>query len=128
MPASARWTALMVAALAARVLLVHFGWHAPSRRASALLPGGQPRAAREAAALVEMGLSPYESMLHVPPLVLLLFTPFLYVADALGASGRRASIVRSAPFVALGRRRRRLSPSPRRGAARKRTGARKTAW
>ena len=30
MPASStRWTALMVAALAARVLLVHFGWHAP---------------------------------------------------------------------------------------------------
>jgi phosphatidylinositol glycan class U len=105
MPASStRWTALMVAALAARVLLVHFGWHAPlASRIELSSPVDSLARLREGAALVEMGLSPYEgSMLHVPPLVLLLFTPFLYVADALGASeAPYASIVRSAPFVAL---------------------------
>jgi len=105
MPASStRWTALMVAALAARVLLVHFGWHAPlASRIELSSPVDSLARLREGAALVEMGLSPYEgSMLHVPPLVLLLFAPFLYVADALGASeAPYASIVRSAPFVAL---------------------------
>ncbi len=105
MPASStRWSALMVAALAARVLLVHFGWHAPlASRIELSSPVDSLARLREGAALVEMGLSPYEgSMLHVPPLVLLLFTPFLYVADALGASeAPYASIVRSAPFVAL---------------------------
>lgn len=105
MPASfTRWTALMVAALAARVLLVHFGWHAPlASRIELSSPVDSLARLREGAALVEMGMSPYEgSMLHVPPLVLLLFTPFLYVADALGASeAPYASIVRSAPFVAL---------------------------
>lgn len=101
---SARWTALMVAALAARVLLVHFGWHAPlASRIELSSPVDSLARLREGAALVEMGLSPYEgSMLHVPPMVLLLFTPFLHVADALGASkAPYASIVRSAPFVAL---------------------------
>lgn len=101
---SARWTALMVAALAARVLLVHFGWHAPlASRIELSSPVDSLARLREGAALVEMGLSPYEgSMLHVPPMVLLLFTPFLHVADALGSSkAPYASIVRSAPFVAL---------------------------
>ena len=101
---SARWTALMVAALAARVLLVHFGWHAPlASRIELSSPVDSLARLREGAALVEMGLSPYDgSMLHVPPMVLLLFTPFLHVADALGASkAPYASIVRSAPFVAL---------------------------
>ena len=77
MPASStRWTALMVAALAARVLLVHFGWHAPlASRIELSSPVDSLARLREGAALVEMGLSPYEgSMLHVPPLVLLLLS------------------------------------------------------
>ena len=101
---SARWTALMVAALAARVLLVHFGWHAPlASRIELSSPVDSLARLREGAALVEMGLSPYEgSMVHVPPMVLLLFTPFLHVADALAESkAPYASIVKSAPFVAL---------------------------
>ena len=102
---SKRSTALMVfAALAARVLLVHFGWHAPlASRIELSSPVDSLARLREGAVLVDMDMSPYEgSMLHVPPLVLLVFAPFLYVADALGASkALYASFVRSAPFVSL---------------------------
>ena len=102
---STRSTALIaVAALAARVLLVHFGWHTPlASRIELSSPVDSLARLREGAALVGMGMSPYEgSMLHVPPLVLLLFTPFLYVMDTLGASeAPYASLVRWAPFLVL---------------------------